>query len=212
MYERNAIVIDRYFASIFGYDKNNNLKNNSSNYFELVSSLEKYQKASETENNIMAEFEKVANRIRETQKLQEVLNKRNLKYSETRKSLFEGLEEDADTLKEKFEKIEEEINKNNQEIKENSDKFIEEIIEFNEKSETRSDCGKERRIVENDYQKVLKTTTDIFNNINKDKLKEIKAFVKSDNKDDAKQEIKEKILKNVSIYRRKKSGNIIIFV
>ena len=41
MYERNAIVIDRYFASIFGYDSKNNLKNNSSNYFELVSNMEK---------------------------------------------------------------------------------------------------------------------------------------------------------------------------
>ena len=116
MYERNAIVIDRYFASIFGYDSKNNLKNNSSNYFELVSNLEKYQQASETENNIMEEFDKVASQIKETQKYQEVLNKRNLKYCENRKNLFESLDEEPENLRKKFDKIEEEIKKNNEEI------------------------------------------------------------------------------------------------
>lgn len=198
MYERNAIVIDRYFASIFGYDNKNNLKNNSNNYFELVSNLEKYQQASEIENNIMEEFEKIASKIKETQKLQDVLNKRNLKYSENRKNLFESLDEEPENLRKKFDKIEEEIDKNNQEIKSNSEKFIEEIREFNEKSETRSICGRDRRNVENEYQKNLNATIDNFSNINKEKLKEAKAFVKSDNKQEAKDIIKERILKNGS--------------
>ena len=198
MYERNAIVIDRYFASIFGYDSKNNLKNNSSNYFELVSNLEKYQQASETENNIMEEFDKVASQIKETQKYQEVLNKRNLKYCENRKNLFESLDEEPENLRKKFDKIEEEINKNNEEIKINSEKFIEEIRDFNEKSETRSICGRERRNVENDYQKILNSTIDNFSNINKEKLKEAKNFIKTDNKKEAKNSIKEKILKNGS--------------
>lgn len=198
MYERNAIVIDRYFASIFGYDNKNNLKNNSNNYFELVSNLEKYQQASEIENNIMEEFEKIASKIKETQKLQDVLNKRNLKYSENRKNLFESLDEEPENLRKKFDKIEEEIDKNNQEIKSNSEKFIEEIQEFNEKSETRSICGRDRRNVENEYQKNLNATIENFSNINKEKLKEAKTFVKSDNKQEAKDIIKERILKNGS--------------
>ena len=198
MYERNAIVIDRYFAGIFGYDNKNNLKNNSNNYFELVSNLEKYQLASETENTIMDEFEKVASQIKETQKLQEVLNKRNLKYCENRRNLFESLDEDPESLRKKFDKIEEEINKNNDEIKINSEKFIDEIREFNEKSETRSICGRERRNVENDYQKTLNATIDNFSNINKEKLKEAKAFIKTENKKESKNTIKEKILKNGS--------------
>ena len=68
MYERNAIVIDRYFSNIFEYDKKNNIKVNGNNYFELVDVLEKYQEASEIENNIMDEFENVASKIKETQK------------------------------------------------------------------------------------------------------------------------------------------------
>lgn len=196
MYERNAIVIDRYFADMFGYNDNSNLKNNCNNYFELVSQLEKYQEISETEDDMMAEFEKIASEIKETQKLQEILNKRNLKYNETRKNLFENLDEDADFLNKKFQKLEDEIDKNNQEIKANTERFIEEIREFNEKSETRSKCGRERRFIENDYQRILSDATNGFNNINKDKLRQIKSFLKQESDNDVKEKIKEKILKN----------------
>ena len=198
MYERNAIVIDRYFANMFGYELTNNIKNNSNNYFELVGNLEKYQESSEKENNIMQEFEKTATQIKETQKLQETLNKRNLKYNESIKNLFENLDEEPETLNKKFEKLDEEIIKNNEEIRINAGKFVEEIREFNEKSEKRNNCGRERRLVENDYQTILNSTTDNFNKINKEKLREIKTFLKSDNKNETKKEIKEKILKNGS--------------
>ena len=198
MYERNAIVIDRHFANLFGYNLTNNLKNNSKNYFELVSKLEEYQIASENENNVMMEFERVANQIRETQKLQEIFNKRNQKYCENRKNLFDNLDEDSEALRKKFEKIEEDIRKNDEEIKTNVDKFVEEVREFTEKTQTRTDCGRERRIIENDYQKILKTTTENFEKINKERLKEIKAFVKQENKTEEKEKIKEEILKNGS--------------
>ena len=36
MYERNAIVIERHFARLFGYDEKNNIKNNYKNYIHLV--------------------------------------------------------------------------------------------------------------------------------------------------------------------------------
>lgn len=196
MYERNAIVIDRYFAGLFGYDQNSNIKINGKNYFELVEKLEEYQIASENENNVMAEFERIANQIKETQKLQEILEKRNLKYVDNRKNLFDNLDEDAELLSRKFDKAEEDINKNNEEIKSNTTKFIDEIREFHEKSEIRTNCGRERRKVESEYQKILNITTDNFEKTSKDKLKSIKAFAKADNKEEEKEEIRQKILKN----------------
>ena len=196
MYERNAIVIDRYFSSVFGYDKKSNLKNNANNYFELVGILEKYQEASETENNVMDEFEKIANKIKEIQKKQESLDKKALKYYENRKSLFQSLEEDEEALKEKFKKNEEDIKKNENEIKENSDSFVAGIKEFNEKSEIRSKCGRERRIIESDYQKILNVASENFTNILKDKLREIKGFLKSEDKENVKLEMVENIIKN----------------
>ena len=165
MYERNAIVIDRYFSNIFEYDKKNNIKVNGNNYFELVDVLEKYQEASEIENNIMDEYEKTANKIKEIQKIQEGLNKKNLKYFESRKSLFENLDEDEEELK-------------------------------NEKSEIRSKCGRERRIIENDYQRILNLTTENYKNLLKEKLREMKSFLKTEDKEEIKEQMKEKIQKN----------------
>ena len=209
MYERNVIIIDKHFSNLFGYDKVHNLKNNSEHYFELINKLEDYQMISEKENNIMADFEKVANRIRETQKYQEILNKRNSKYLESRKELFENLDEDAEFLNSKFEKIQEEIDKNNNETKENIKNFVEEISEFNEKSEIRNKCGSERKIVESDYQRSLNITTDNFNNIDKEKLKEIKSFIKLQDKTIEKENIKRKILKNGEKERIKFDNNAI---
>ena len=47
MYERNAIVLERYFDHLFGYDIKNNLKTNFKEYSELVKSLEEYKQISE---------------------------------------------------------------------------------------------------------------------------------------------------------------------
>ena len=196
MYERNVIIIDKHFSNLFGYDKVHNLKNNSEHYFDLINKLEDYQIISEKENNIMEDFEKVANRIRETQKYQEILNKRILKYLDSRKELFENLDENSELLNSKFQKIQNEIDKNNNETKENMKKFVDEIAEFNEKSEIRNKCGSERKIVESDYQRSLNITTDNFSKIEKEKLKEIKSFIKLQDKTIEKENIRQKILKN----------------
>ena len=196
MYERNAIVIDRYFSSVFGYDKKSNLKNNANNYFELVGILEKYQYASEIENNVMDDFEKIANKIKEIQKKQELLDQKALRYYEDRMNLFQSLEEDEEYLKQKFNRNEEDIKKNENEIKENSKSFIIGIKEFNEKSEVRSKCGRERRIIESDYQKILNVTSENFSNILKEKLKEIKFFLKTEDKESVKFELVQNIMKN----------------
>ena len=77
MYERNAIVLERYFNQMFGYNMKNNIKTNFKDYCELVESFEKYKDITDEEDNIMQEYDQIANRIREIQKRQEVLSKRN---------------------------------------------------------------------------------------------------------------------------------------
>ena len=39
MYERNAIILERYFDKMFGYNQKNNIKTNFKDYSELVESL-----------------------------------------------------------------------------------------------------------------------------------------------------------------------------
>ena len=196
MYERNAIVIDRYFSGIFGYDDKSNLKNNYSNYCDMVTKFKKYQDVSNEEDQIMLEVEKIANEIKNTQKMQESFYKKTLKLQEDRKNLFEDLDEDASELRRKFEKIGEDLEKNNAEVKSNIERFIDEIAEFNGKSITRSQCGKERRIVENEYRKILNITSDNFRGINVNKVNDANEFLKKESNDTEKQEIKSQILKN----------------
>ena len=43
MYERSAIVLERYFENYLDYRRECNLRDNFSNYCELVQKLEKYQ-------------------------------------------------------------------------------------------------------------------------------------------------------------------------
>ena len=143
MYERNAIVIDRYFSGMFGYDEKSNLENNYSNYCDLVAKLERYQEITSKENNIMIEFERVANEIKEIQGMQETYYKRNLKMQETIRDLFDNLDDKPEMLQRKFNKVEDELNKNNTNIRKNEERFISKIAEFNEKSENRLQCEKE---------------------------------------------------------------------
>ena len=55
MYERNAIVLERYFNQMFGYNMKNNIKTNFKDYCELVEYFEKYRDITDEEDNIMQE-------------------------------------------------------------------------------------------------------------------------------------------------------------
>ena len=43
MYERSAIVLERYFENLLGYRREGNIRDNFNNYCDLVEKLEKYQ-------------------------------------------------------------------------------------------------------------------------------------------------------------------------
>lgn len=196
MYERNAIVIDRFFTELFGYGQTNNLKINYLNYCDLIEKFKRYQEISNNENNMMIEFEKVANDIKEIQKMQESYYKRNLKLQETRKNLFDNLDDSADSLKKKFEKINEELNKNNLEIQENVNKFVNKISEFGDKSDNRTQCGRERRIIENEYQKSLQNTSENYKKIELKYVSKAKEILKQNDYSDIKEQIRLDVLKN----------------
>ena len=59
MYERNAIVLERYFDSAFGYDRKNNLKTNFAEYSELVKCLEEYKNVYNPDDDRQAWFDKI---------------------------------------------------------------------------------------------------------------------------------------------------------
>ena len=102
MYERNAIILERYFDKLFGYDKKENLKTNFKDYCELVDCLERYRDISDEEENIIQEYDLIANKIRDIQVNQEKLNKKNIKYQEEREEIFQNIDENPELMKNKF--------------------------------------------------------------------------------------------------------------
>ena len=78
MYERSAIVLERYFEKLFGFHKENNLKTNYENYSKIIEELKEYQKTIEEEEKVIQKFYEVALEIEEIQNEQEKLHESNL--------------------------------------------------------------------------------------------------------------------------------------
>ena len=68
MYERNAIVLERYFYDLFKYNETSNLKENYNNYCTLLECFEKFKNSTEDELNAKEEFKKVTDELKEIQK------------------------------------------------------------------------------------------------------------------------------------------------
>ena len=195
MYERNAVIIERYFGKMFGYNIKNNIKCNFDNYSKLVEAAESYKKCTEEEEETIIEYDIIANKITDIQKKQENLNKENIKLQDERNNFFENIDEDANIIQKKLDKVNNEIKKIDEEIQENAINFINVVAEFNEKSIIRDKCGKRRRTVEIDYNKKLNETLDNYKNIDLNLEKRAKQFIELDTSE-IENELKNEILKN----------------
>lgn len=195
MYERNAVVLERYFDQMFGYNMKNNIKTNFNDYCELIDCLERFQNISEEEETVIQEYDSIANRIREIQKIQENLNKRNIALQEERESILQNVGENAETIQRRLDNVNNNIQKLNDEIKENAQNFVDVVAEFNEKSVVRTDCGKQRRSIEGEYNRKLNQTLDNYQDIDPELQTRAKQFIEIET-DDIEQEIKDKMKKN----------------
>ncbi len=195
MYERNAIILERYFDDMFGYNMRNNIKTNFKDYSELVACLEKYKDISDEEETIMQEYDSIANKIREIQKSQDNLNKKNAKLQEERSRLFDNIDENTDKMKKSLDSLNNNIQIVNDEIEENAQRFVEVVDEFDQKSAVRTTCGRTRRTIENEYNKKLNETLDNYQNIDTEIEKDAKKFIESETVN-IENELKEKMKKN----------------
>ena len=195
MYERNAIIIERFFNNLFGYDIKNNIKANYEFYCELIDVSERYKTVTEEEEEIIIEYDIIANKIRDIQKKQEILNKKNSQLQQERNEVFENIEEDANLIQKKLDKVNNAINNLDEEIKENASNFTNVVAEFNEKSIVRDKCGKKRRVIEKEYNNKLNDTLENYKNIDINLAKRAKQFIELDSTE-SENELKNKIQKN----------------
>lgn len=195
MYERSAIVLEKYFNGIFGFDKKINLKTIYKDYKEIIEEIQKYQSILEEEDKVINEFDDVANEIRKIQKEQKVIYKSNISLEEERNQLFDSLDEEPEIIEKKLEKIEENIHKNNQKLENLRESFINSLTQFSDKQQERNKYSRNRRAEEKNHIQIIEKCNSDMKEISINALKNIKEFQNS-TEDTYKKEIIEIMVNN----------------
>ena len=195
MYERSAIVLERYIEKILELNKTHNLKENTEKYNELVNEIEDYQVMAEKELKVIQEFDDTAREIQSLQQQQERLYNSNKKLEDERAQLFMDLGEDARTLEMKLKKIEATLEKNNEQLKAVREDFIQYLTDFSQKQKDRNKCEKARRIGEANHIEYIKKVNDEFQQIEVKDVVNLKDFINAE-KEQVKQEALNIMTKN----------------
>ena len=195
MYERSAIVLERYVEKILKFDKQFNLRSNYNNFKELIEELENYQIITTKEGKIIQEFEDTVRRIEDVQKEQEKIYRNTVKLEEDRNKLFKDLDEDAGSLENRFMKIELAIEKNNEQLRNLRSDYIEMVSEFTQRQKERNKCEKERRVSESNHVESIKRLINEFSSIDVNDILGMKQIINT-GKEKQKQEITDIMIKN----------------
>lgn len=195
MYERSAIVLERYMEKILEFNKTYNLKRNNEMYNELINEIENYQIMTDRELKVIQEFDNTAKRIENLQQEQERLYKANRKLEDDRVQLFSDLGEDAKTLENKLKKIEDVLEENNERLKQIREEFIQYLSDFSQKQKDRNKCEKAKRVGEAKHIEYIKRVNMEFAEIDVKDVVSLKDFVSSE-KEKVKQEALDIMTKN----------------
>lgn len=196
MYERSAIVLEKNFNTILGFDKKPNLKTIYKDYKEITEEIQKYQTILEEEDNIINEFDSVANQIRTIQQEQKKISKANTKSEEERNQLFNDLDESPEIIERKLIKIEKNISEGNKRFEELRKDYIKAIADFSGKQQERNVYSKSRRTEEKRHLQLIEKMTNDYNTIDKTTLKNIKEFLSSEDNEDIKNDIENAMIEN----------------
>ena len=195
MYERNAIVLERYFEKIFGFAKDNNLKTNFENYKKIIETINEYKKTADEEESAIEKFDEIAEEIESIQKRQTKLHDMNIELENQRDKYFNDLSENPSTLDNKLQKIENKLDNNNEELKELRSKYVKAIVFFAERQKERNKFARTRRLSEANYRNQVNKLIKLFEDINIIDIKKIQDFVHTEN-EKLEKDIVEVLLKN----------------
>lgn len=180
MYERSAIVLERYFENYLDYRREYNLRDNFSNYCELVQKLEKYQTNYQKEYDAIQDYNESLKKIKSIQVAQEKLYKKSAKLEYNRNILFNTIDGKVEDLKKCIEKIEADVAKNNEEMLEMKEKFIEALNDYNDKRFELSKAKRYKKMAENDYTEIYETAKENYDGIVAEIIETAKGFAKYD--------------------------------
>ena len=177
MYERSAIVLERYFSQLFGMHKENNIVTNFQNYCETIKEITEYAKIETEEENVIEKFDIVASEIEELQKKQSKIHESNIELEEERNTLFNDFGENPNTLDNKLRKIEDKLDKNNGQLKELRETYMKALIIFTERQRERNKNARIKRTAEANHINKMENSVNYFKNIDKKSIGEIKKFI-----------------------------------
>ncbi len=195
MYERSAIVLERYLNKLFGFDKVSNLRENFYHFSELIEDLKEYQTMVSEEEKVINKFDEIAKEIQEIQKAQEKLSISNQKLEDERNKLFNALDENPNTIQGKMEKIEKMVDDNNIELKKLREEYIKTFVIFIERQKERNKFARGKRGTETKYLTSMKEAKEKFKYVSAQDMQNMKRFV-SGNKTDLKNSIIDIMIKN----------------
>lgn len=182
MYERSAIILEKYYNNLFGFDQKVNLKIIFKDYNELVEEMKKYQTVLEQENEVIEKFDVVAGKISKIDKEQKEISEALTGLESKRNQLFETIDELPSAIEKKLLNIEESVDEYNSRLKELREEFVEAISDFADKQKERNSASKTRREEEKYYFTVIDNVKKDFEQIDRNIVLKLRAFSKSEDK------------------------------
>ena len=180
MYERSAIVLERYFENLLDYRRECNLRDNFNNYCELIEKLEKFQTNYQKEIEATQEYNDSLRKIKSVQLAQDKLYKKSAKMEYNRNLLFNNIDGKVDDTRKCIEKIELDVEKNNEAMKDNKENLLTAMTEFNDKKFELSKCRRYKKMAENEYNEIYEVAKKNFEGITQENLDTAKEFAKFD--------------------------------
>ena len=180
MYERSAIVLERFFANLLGLNEVNNLKKNFNNYCRLFEKFKVVQKANSEEVEALKEFQDAENEIEEIQNHEEKLYKKNAKLEYNRDLIFQDITQNPEEIEKCGLKLEGDISKNQDRLVSLRTEFVEAVRSYNAKKSVLSKCKKYRKSIESEYNAILEETQKVIESIPQEYIEAAKTLADSE--------------------------------
>lgn len=180
MYERSAIVLERYLDKLFGFNKEKNLKDSFFNFKDLIEEIKEYKSMVTEEEKVLRKFDDIAKEIRAIQRLQEKLSLSNQKLEDERNKAFNAIDDNPNTIQTKLEKIEEIVQENNEQLKRLREDYIRAFVIFIEREKDRSKCSRNKKDTEANHISNINRIIRDFKGIAGQDVQRMKSFIDSD--------------------------------
>lgn len=180
MYERSAIVLEKYLNKVFGPDKESDIRISYETFKNVLEEMEKYQVITEEEEKIIDEFDDIVNKMQKIQKEQEGLSKEITKHEDIRTKLFNDFDQEPAIIEKKLIKVETIIEERVQKEQELRESYIELLNQFTEKQAERNKCNKMKRTSETNHIKILNDAVETLGTIDIANVKKLKEFITTD--------------------------------